>query len=91
MTTDPEPHGAALRAHLQEHIAAASPDELRVLVDDLAEHLARRVGTYAPFVHAAIGGIRQAIDRHQGVPRSAPPHPSSLRTPPDTPVPPARP
>jgi hypothetical protein len=75
-----------VRTLLHAHVEDASHEEMQELVDDLAEDVARRVGRFGPLVRTAVVGIRQAVMKHKG---EAPPAPANLRTPPDTPVPPA--
>lgn len=78
-----------LRQDLHAHVRTAPPEEIGKTLDALQIGLEHRAGVYAPLVGAALEGIRTALRRAAGEPaHDRASGPRSLRTPPDTPVPP---
>jgi formate dehydrogenase maturation protein FdhE len=64
---------ARVHAVVAAHIADATHEELRTFVDEVLEPaLSRRAGSFAPFVHAAMAGLRQSLSRAHGVPPTYP-------------------
>jgi hypothetical protein len=59
---------AALRVLVVRHIEGASPEELLRFLDVVGTAFERKAEKFAPFVHQATAGIRQALCRAYGLP-----------------------